>query len=214
MRPILLLLPFTLASACTAKIDANHPLTLRVGPDGGSVVSDGLKIDVPVGAVNAEVTLTAYPKDRVINGVITESQIWSFGPDGQKFNTPITVSFAYNGQNDAATIWWTKEGDLNTFSNLKTTKANNWAVAKVVHFSEGAVGNDTCDASDDEEEGVDCVDGIDAATGEECDGGPTTNQNDGEDDDDDGDVEEGHGSCEHDESQDNDEGEDTDNIEE
>jgi hypothetical protein len=210
-----------------AKIDANNPLTLRVGPDGGSVVSDGLKIDVPAGAVDSKITLTAYPKDRVIDGVTTESQIWSFGPDGQKFNTPITVSFAYNGQNDAATIWWTKEGDLSIFSNLKTTKANSWAVAKVVHFSEGAVGSDTCDASKEEEEGVDCVDGIDAATGEECDGGPTANQNDGEDDDDDGDVEEedgdghdnedaeeGHGSCEHDESQDNDEGEDTDNIEE
>lgn len=201
MRPILLLLPFTLASACTAaKIDANNPLTLRVGPDGGSVTSDGLKMDVPAGALDSVVTLTAYPKDRMIDGVTTASQIWSFGPDGQTFNTPITVSFAYSDQHKATTVWWTKEGDLNTFSNLKTTKADGWAAANVVHFSEGAVGADTCDAGD-EEDGVDCVDGIDAATGEECDGGPSANQDDGDEGNDEGDAEEedgdgGDGDCE------------------
>lgn len=215
MRSILLLLPFTLATACTATaIDANNPLTLLVGPDGGSVESDGLKIDVPAGAVNSEVTLTAYPKDRVIDGVTTASQTWSFGPDGQKFNTAIAVSFAYEGQHDAATVWWTKEGDLTTFSNLKTTKADGWATANVVHFSEGAVGDDACSSgsgatdeedadseeaddgdeadtadSGDEEDG-DCVDGIDSTTGEECDGGPSANQDDGEDTGDEADAEE------------------------
>jgi hypothetical protein len=36
------------------------------------------------------------------------------------------------------------------------------------------------DAADEADGGVDCVDGIDAATGAECDGGPSANQNDGE----------------------------------
>ncbi len=78
MRSILLLLPFTLATACTATaIDANNPLTLLVGPDGGSVESDGLKIDVPAGALSSEVTLTAYPKDRsqavIVDGILDPS---------------------------------------------------------------------------------------------------------------------------------------------
>jgi len=206
MRSILLLLPFTFATACTATaIDANNPLTLLVGPDGGSVESDGLKIDVPAGAVDSEVTLTAYPKTRVIDGVTTASSTWSFGPDGQAFNKAIAVSFAYEGQHDAATVWWTKEGDLTTFTNLKTTKADGWATANVVHFSEGAVGDDTCgsgtdatdaeDADNEEEDGGDegdgdCVDGIDSVTGEECDGGPSANQDDGEDTGDEADAEE------------------------
>lgn len=205
MRSILLLLPFALATACTATaIDANHPLTLLVGPDGGSVASDGMKIDVPAAALDSEVTLTAYPKTRVIDGVTTASQTWSFGPDGQTFNKAIAVSFAYEGQHDAATVWWTKAGDLTTFSNLKTTKADGWATANVVHFSEGAVGDDICgsgtdagdgeDADNEEEDGGDeadaegeddtggdCVDGIDSVTGADCDGGPAANQDDGED---------------------------------
>lgn len=213
MRSILLLLPFTLATACTATaVDANNPLTLLVGPDGGSVESDGLKIDVPVGALASEVTLTAYPKDRVIDGVTTASSTWSFAPEGQTFSKAIAVSFAYKGQHDNATVWWTKEGDLTTFSNLKTTKADGWATANVVHFSEGAVGDDTCgggsdsgdgeDADTEEEDGgdeadsedggdeEDCVDGIDSVTGEECDGGPSANQDDGEHTGDEADAEE------------------------
>ncbi len=55
----------------------------------------------------------------------------------------------------------------------------------------------SCEADDDgeaddgeadgeeDDDGVDCVDGIDAATGAECDGGPGANQDDGEEDDDD-----------------------------
>mgnify|MGYP003597967090 CR=1 FL=1 len=33
---------------------------------------------------------------------------------------------------------------------------------------------------EEDDDDVDCVDGIDAATGEECDGGPSANQDDGE----------------------------------
>ena len=206
MRSILLLLPFTLATACTATaIDANNPLTLLVGPDGGSVESDGLKIDVPAGALSSEVTLTAYPKTRTIDGVTTASETWRFGPDGQAFNTPITVSFAYEGQHDNATVWWTKEGDLTTFTNLKTTKADGWAAANIVHFSEGAVGDDTCgsgsdstdeeDADNEEEDGdegddtddVECEDGV-APDGSACEDG----------DDEDADSEEEDGSDESD----------------
>ena len=40
----------------------------------------------------------------------------------------------------------------------------------------GSSRNDDGESDDD----VDCVDGIDAATGEECDGGPGANQDDGE----------------------------------
>ncbi|MEQ1501575.1 MAG: hypothetical protein ABMB14_05060 [Myxococcota bacterium] len=47
-----------------------------------------------------------------------------------------------------------------------------------------SAGDGDGETNDDEQGGVDCVDGIDAATGAECDGGPSANQDDGEEDDD------------------------------
>lgn len=229
MRTLLpLVLPLSLAGACTAApISADNPLTLLVGPAGGSVQADGIQIDVPAGAVDSEVTITAFPKTRAIDGLTTASSTWSFGPEGQTFNTPISVSLAYAGEATHPTVWWTKEGDLKTFTNLQTTAADGWAKAAVAHFSEGAVADETCgggssdgEEADDEEDDDggdvdsgdgdgeeaddgdvtdtgdgdgeeaddgDCVDGIDSVTGEECDGGPAANQDDGEEADDDGD---------------------------
>ena len=248
MRTLLpLVLPLSLAGACTATpLSADNPLTLLVGPAGGSVQADGIQIDVPAGAVDSEVTITAFPKTRTIDGLATASSTWSFGPEGQTFNTPISVSLAYSGEASHPTVWWTKEGDLKTFTNLQTTAADGWAKAAVAHFSEGAVADEACGAgagteeADDEENddgdvtdtgdgdgeeadddgdesGGDCVDGIDSVTGEECDGGPSANQDDGEGADDEGDEEE-HGACEHhdegDEADDEGGGEDTDDVEE
>ncbi len=60
-----------------------------------------------------------------------------------------------------------------------------------VECEDGVDPNGAVCVDDDDEEGAtcesdggaDCVDGIDSATGQECDGGPTANQNDGETDD-------------------------------
>ncbi len=57
--------------------------------------------------------------------------------------------------------------------------------AQLVSPTEDAEG--TCTEEEDDEEGEDheCEDGIDPATGAECDGGPAANQDDGEEEDDD-----------------------------
>jgi hypothetical protein len=190
MRKILPLLPLTLAGACTAApLSADNPITLLVGPDGGRAEADGIRIDVPAGAVSSEVTIRAFPKTRTIDGLATSSSTWSFGPEGQTFAIPISVSLAYSGEAAHPTMWWTKAGDLTTFTNLRTDAADGWATAAVAHFSEGAVAEETCGSgsgnSDGEEaDDVDCVDGIDSRTGEPCDGGPAANQDNGEEADD------------------------------
>lgn len=234
MRTLLPLLALSLTAACTAQAPtADNPLQLVVGPDGGSLTSDGLKMEVPAGAVDSSVTLTAFPTDRAINGVTTASQTWTFGPEGQVFNTPITVSIAFTGKHDAATLWWTKQGDVNTFTNLTTDAKDGWAAAAVAHFSEGAVGDDQCgsgtDASDtgDEADGDGENDTADEAdtgeendTGEEADSG---DQNEGgdadsgeeghQDEGDDGEEADGEhgdngqdGDCEHDDHADDGDG--------
>ena len=65
-----------------------------------------------------------------------------------------------------------------------------------LHADRLFVASETEEESDDEEGGVDCVDGIDAATGAECDGGPSANQDDGEEGDEEEDAyEEGGVDC-------------------
>jgi len=101
----------SLSAACTAQAPtADNPLQLVVGADGGSLTSDGLRMELPAGAVGSSVTLTAFPTDRVINGVTTASHTWIFGPGGQVFNTPIAVGIAFTGAHDAATVAHFSEG--------------------------------------------------------------------------------------------------------
>ena len=62
-------------------------------------------------------------------------------------------SLAFDGEQAAPTIWWTKQGDLSTFSKLSTTTTTGWASAHITHFSEGAVGNDTCEPEEEADDG-------------------------------------------------------------
>ncbi len=141
-------------TACTSgqvTLDAAHPLALSVGAEGGTIHADGVQIDVPAGAVAENVTITAYPKDRVVDGLATASQAWTFGPDGQTFKVPLTVHLKFTNLDADATVWWTKPGDHNTFTALETTVKDGWAIAQVTHFSEGLVGEDACGGRDDED---------------------------------------------------------------
>jgi hypothetical protein len=194
MRKVLPLFAIALAPACTAEPTADHPLEFAVGADGGSLRTGRLRIEVPAGAVSGDITVTAYATDRVIDGVTTASRTWVFGPEGQTFDTPITVSLAFDGQPAAATLWWTRAGDPNTFANLQTEVADGWAAASIAHFSQGAVGD-----------GDECDDGSDDG-GDDAD---TDNEQEGDDDADGGDDDGDHGDCEHDDHGD-DEGDDAD----
>jgi hypothetical protein len=223
MRTLLPLLGLSFTVACTAQPpSAESPFTLTVGAAGGGAEAEGVRMDVPAGAVDGEVTLTAFPTDRVVNGVVTASPTWTFGPDGQVFATPITVSLAFTGSHDGATLWWTKEGDTSTFTNLATVAADGWAAGAVAHFSEGVVGEDDQCGTDGEEghqdeadDGDDEGDASDADDGDDADGeheGDDGDDADGEHEGDDGDDADGEhedgqddqAGCQHEDHQDGD----------
>ena len=105
------------------------------------------------------------------------------------------TGLAYAGEATHPTVWWTKEGDLKTFTNLQTTAADGWAKAAVAHFSEGAVADETCgggssDGEEADDEKNDDGDDVDSGDGEQADDGDATDTGDGEEADD-GDDESG-----------------------
>jgi hypothetical protein len=156
--PVRTLAPLlALATACTGDlaIDADHPLSASVDPDGGSLDGDGVRLDVPAGAVDQDVTLTAFPSTIAVSGLTSVSPVWTFGPDGTQFGKPVTVHLALTADGTAEAIWWTKPGDLTSFELLQTSIEDGWAVATITHFSEGVVADGDCGCGDDDGDGAD-----------------------------------------------------------
>lgn len=79
---------------------------------GGTVKTDGdtAKVTIPAGALPAdvEVTIDVQPADAE-----TETSVYDFGPDGTVFNSPVTITIAYDGKpgaDEKAVLAW-KDGD-------------------------------------------------------------------------------------------------------
>jgi hypothetical protein len=71
------------------------PVTTRVGPAGGRVVSEsGIAVDIPEGALSSEIPITIASAYGLPPGSLIEAEI---GPSGTEFAKPVTLTFPYDG---------------------------------------------------------------------------------------------------------------------
>ncbi|MFO0723722.1 MAG: hypothetical protein U1E65_08080 [Myxococcota bacterium] len=68
--------------------------SVPVGPEGGEVIRDGLRLHIPAGALEAVVNIDATQR--------TEG--WVLSPDGLEFKAPIDVELAYRPEDDDGTM--------------------------------------------------------------------------------------------------------------
>jgi hypothetical protein len=115
-------------------------VTQNVGPGGGTVsLTGGPSLAVPPGALDS---VTAITIRKAAAGAPTGAlgPLYEFGPDGEIFSVPVTISFPVAQGTAAAMVYWTKAGSATEFDALPTTLAGTTASASVTHFSHGYVG--------------------------------------------------------------------------
>ncbi len=124
-------------------VDAGAPVaTARVGATGGVLVLDGLKLDVPAGAVAADVQLEVRRTTEApptLPGVTALSPVYDFGPDGTVFAEGVSVSFALTSPGAGLPlIFWTQADG--TFAPLPSWWTPTATHAVTMHLSRAFVG--------------------------------------------------------------------------
>jgi hypothetical protein len=126
-----------LVSACGSS-SANAPSSATVGPSGGSIDADGVRLDIPAGALPNDVSISivattdAPPPD--YDGL---SPVFEFSPDGLTFAKPARVAIVYHDDPSAASIVWSSGS---TFEELPSSASGGSMTADITHFSRGFVG--------------------------------------------------------------------------
>jgi hypothetical protein len=121
-------------------VEATARAVLASASAGGTVsLPNGPSVQVPANALAADTLITirqstAQPPSGAL------SAIYSFGPDGTTFTTPVTVTFPVPPGTVAASIYWTLPGSTTEYASLPTTIVGTTASAQVTHFSDGYVG--------------------------------------------------------------------------
>ncbi len=169
--------------ASNAEEELPDEVAVVVGKEGGKVAAKGVTIDIPAGALDKAVTITAKPasKAKTPEKVKPLSKVYEFGPKGTVFKKDITVSFATEKEAPSAAVYFTKENS-SEFEKLPSTNKDREVAAKVKHFSMGFAGEGEDDSPTNEpDSGVPAPDAgeeePDASTDEEPDVGepiPTT----------------------------------------
>lgn len=113
-----------------------------IGPNGGSVTTgDGTTVAVPLGAVDADTTITITASDTPApKGAV--SPVISFGPDGLVFAHPVTVTIPLASAAGKLTTFWTKHDGSGQFEPIGGTVVGGNMVVAVTHFSSGYVAAD------------------------------------------------------------------------
>jgi ZU5 domain len=147
---------------------SGSPAERAVGAAGGTVEGDGVKLTVPAGAVEGNVTFSITPSSTPPPDTHTAlSPMFVFGPEGISFAVPVTVEMAFSGDaTGASLIWSTRAGD--GFESVGGTAEAGKMTAQVTHFSRGFVGRlraaSVGDAGEDAEVARDGQAGTDATT--------------------------------------------------
>ncbi len=122
--------------------DLPKEASVKIGSKGGTVKARGVTLEIPEGALEKEVLISAKNLGKSKPSSVKAKQVsdrYEFGPEGTKFNKSVTVSFKTEESNAKAKVYFTKENS-SEFEKLATTDKGNEASAKVRHFSQGFVG--------------------------------------------------------------------------
>ena len=109
-----------------------------IGPAGGTVTAGDVKVDVPAGALAANVEIKINEtRDAPPPAFDVSTRIVRFEPHGTAFAAPVTVSFA-RPASGRPRIYWSR-GYKSPYLPLVTRVEGERVVAKVDHFSFGAI---------------------------------------------------------------------------
>jgi hypothetical protein len=158
--------------ACSDSPSAAHEelpddVSATVGAKGGILKASGVTLDIPEGALNKNIKVTATNVGKSAPDVLRTRQLsdtYEFGPEGTKFNKDVTVSFPNKTLQERVEVYFTKEGSRD-FEIIKSEKRGDQVVAMVKHFSQGFLGvplDDELDAGDDAGENASDAEPMDA----------------------------------------------------
>lgn len=142
---LLVLLALMLATACSDEAPESTELpdevSVVIGKKGGQVQAKGISLDIPEGALDKDVTITAKSTDKAAPANTKPiSKVYEFGPAGTKFAKEIGIRFDTEKEDPKAVVYFTKESSEQEFEQIVTETKGKTASAKVKHFSLGFVG--------------------------------------------------------------------------
>lgn len=125
--------------------DCSEVVREVIGSDGGSIEADGgnVVLDIPEGALEEDVELTVAPAEtsELPEGAI-EGTAFDFGPDGQEFAEPVTITVHYDEtqvtDEENLSIHLLRDDIWEKIPSIVNT-AENVITAEVTHFSVYAV---------------------------------------------------------------------------
>lgn len=129
--------------ACQAGVCSASSGTGVVGDEGGVVTArDGAKVDLPPGAVDGSLQITISPtQEAPPTGVAAVSPVYTFGPSGTIFSSPVTVTLPLpDGVSDGSVYWERLDGSgFDAIGGTVDPVARTISV-ETPHFSRACIG--------------------------------------------------------------------------
>lgn len=113
-------------------------MTKGIGPEGGTVVGDGVTIVIPPGALTSTVLISVAPTGTAPLGFTGLSRLYTFGPDGTAFLKPVSVTVTLDQASSNPVVYWSKPGG--GYESVGGTIAAGKITAQITHFSTGFAG--------------------------------------------------------------------------
>ena len=115
-----------------------EPLPTIVGPDGGQVVSGGVVLDIPEGALDAPVVIqlvdTGMAAPAPYDGLST---VWAIEPAGLVFSQPVQLQIPYDTRDSVPRFFWSD--GAGGYASLEASFADGVATASIDRLSRGFV---------------------------------------------------------------------------
>ena len=125
-------------------VTADVPTAARtIGPAGGVVALDGVRLEVPAGALSAEtmirITATTLPAPA---GYTLYSPVYRFEPEGTVFARPVSLTLPFTGDVRLATAFWSRPSAMGGgYERLGGIPSASSITFSATHFSTGFVAN-------------------------------------------------------------------------
>jgi hypothetical protein len=130
--------------------DLPSQVSVQVGAKGGTLKASGMTLEIPEGALDKNVKISAKNAGQTAPKEVQAKQVsdlYEFGPDGTKFNKEVKITFHTEKEEQRAEVYFTKE-DGSGFEKIASQKNGKEITAFVKHFSQGFVGVPLDDAPD------------------------------------------------------------------
>jgi hypothetical protein len=115
-----------------------------IGPMGGTVIGEGITLEIPAGALTADTDIVVQPiSPATVDGVTLVTPLFELKPAGTVFAKPITATFTLSGQPqvDSLLAVLTKYGDTSQYETVGLTVDDQKVSARFDHFSAIAIAN-------------------------------------------------------------------------